>query len=254
LRRRHWKTGSVTKDTIKNNMKNIGLNLEALAKISKGTKRKKKDINEIEVAEEIDKLYREYGSLNKVASYVKLSPEMVRQIKSLNTLENGVKQLYISGVLKGYDIGYRISKLQEKDQIILAKYITDKNLISEDVRAIAKYKIDNPRTPIGKVISKVIQSKDKKIYVVYLGIEKDTFEKLSGRIKNKDIEKTIKSIFNSVVHYKFITYFELNGRVVLLKLLREGLREIRNKAKELKVPLRKLGEALTKEYSERNTQ
>ena len=230
------------------------MNSNTLAIIAKGTGRKKRAVNLLELADAIKSEYDKYKSLDKVSRVVRLSPEMVRQILKVTTLENKVKKIIRSGLINSIDICYRISKLNKADQIGLAKYVVDYKLSSDVVRAIVKYKIDNPTITLEGVINKIIQSKDKKIYIAYLGIEKDTFEKLSGEIKIKDIEKTIKSIFNSVVHYKFITYFELNGRVVLLKLLREGLREIRNKAKELKVPLRKLGEALTKEYSERNTQ
>ncbi|MEW6608186.1 MAG: hypothetical protein AB1414_12205 [bacterium] len=232
-----------TKDITKNDM-----DLETLAKISKGTKRKKRNINDLEVAEEINSLYMIYNSLAKVSSTVKLSPEMVRQIKSLTTLEDEVKKLYRDGVLKGYDIGYRISKLRRKDQIILAKYILNKNILSKDVRAIVKDKIDNPEIPIEEVISKVIQSKDKRIYVAYLGIEKDTFENLLNELKNRDITKTIETIFKKVIPYESIASFELNGRVVILKVEREGLQKIRSKAKELSVPLAKLADVLVKEY------
>jgi DNA-directed RNA polymerase subunit L len=228
------------------------VSLKTLAKIGKGTKRKKKDINELEVAKEIAFLYEMYNSLDKVAKLVKLSPEMVRQIKSLITLEDEVKKLYMDGVLKGYDIGYRISKLQGKDQIMLTKYIIDENLSSKDVRAIVKYKIANSKIPIEEVVTKVIQSKDKKIYVSYLGIEEDTFNRLLRKIKNRDAIKTLKFIFNGVVSHKFITSFELNGRVVILKVIKEGLTKIRSKAKELKIPLAKLADTLVKEYLQRN--
>lgn len=228
------------------------VSLKTLAKIGKGTKRKKKDINELEVAKEIAFLYEMYNSLDKVAKLVKLSPEMVRQIKSLITLEDEVKKLYMDGVLKGYDIGYRISKLQGKDQIMLTKYIIDENLSSKDVRAIVKYKIANPKISIEEVVTKVIQSKDKKIYVSYLGIEEDTFNRLLRKIKNRDAIKTLKSIFTEVVSREFITSFELNGRVVILKVVKEGLNEIRSKAKELKIPLAKLADTLAKEYLQRN--
>lgn len=235
-------------------MEKIDINIKTLAKIGKGTKRimLKRDINDLAVAEEIDSLYKKYNSLSKVAKLVKLSPEMVRQIKSLTTLDNAVKKLYLDGILKGYDIGYRISKLRGKDQIILAKYVLDKNISSKDVRAIVKYKIDNPEIPIEEVISKVIQSKDKRIYVAYLGIEKDTFEKLLNELKNKDTTKTIESIFKKVIPYEFIASFELNGRVVILKVEKEGLQRMRSKAKELSIPLPKLADTLVEKYLKRN--
>lgn len=229
-------------------MKKIEVDLKTLAKISKGTKRKKREINDLEIAEEIDALYKRCSSLDEVARLIRLSSEMVRQIKSLTTLEKGVKKLYLDGILRGYDIGYRILKLQSKDQIILAKHVVDKHLTSEDVRAIVRYKIDNPQMPIERVINKVIHSKDKKIYVAYLVIEKDTFEKLLEKNKNKSIAKILKPIFNKIIPNEFIVSFELNGRVVILKIMQEGLEEMRSKAKKLKVPIAKLADALVKEY------
>ena len=229
-------------------MEKIDANFRTLAKIGKGTKRKKRDINEIEVAEAMNSLYKKYNSLDKVARLVKLSPEMVRQIKSLSTLQAEVKKLYRAGVLRGYDIGYRISKLVENDQIILAKYVVAKDLSSGDVRAIVRYKIDNAKIPIEKAIKRVLQSKNINVYVAYLGIEKGTFEKLSEKIKHKERAKVLRSIFNEVVPPEFITHFELNGRVAIVKVAREGLQEMRSKAKELRVPLAKLADALVKGY------
>jgi len=230
-------------------MKKNDISRKTLAKIGKGTKRKRRETNDLEIAEEMDFLYRKHKSFTKVASLVKLSPEMVRQIRSLSTLENKVKQLYWKGILKGYDVGYRISKLQKKDQSVLAKHITDNKLISEDVRSIVKYKIDNPNMPIEKVIDKVIKSKDRKIYVAYLAIEKDTFEKLLVEIRNKDKEKVVKSIVHRVVPSANL---KLNGRVVILKVLKEGLPQIKTAAKKLKIPLAKLADALVREYLDRN--
>lgn len=224
------------------------MNLKSLAKIGKGTRRKKRDINLLEVAEEIKSLYNAHRSLNKVANIVKLSPEMTRQFLKITELEENVKTLIKSGLIRGVDIGYRISKLAKEDQIVLAEYIVNKNLSSDDTRTIVRYKIDNPQIPIAEVISKVVRSKDKRIYVAYLGIEKDTFENLLKKIENKDKIKIISSIFNSVISHEFIVSFELNGRVVILKVVREGLQEMRNQAKKLKVPLAKLAEALLKEY------
>lgn len=229
-------------------MKTIDTNPKTLAKISKGTRRKKREVNDLEIAEEIKTLYERCDSLEEVARLLRISSEMVRQIKSLTTLEEDVKGLYRDGKLKGYDIGYRISKLQKKDQIILAKQVLNRNLTSEDVRAIVKYKMDNHRMGVSRVIDKVIESKDKNIYVAYLGIEKDTFEKLLR--KNKNIRRIVRSILTRVVPYKFVTYFELNGRVVTLKVTKEGLQEIRSAAKGMKVPLSQLVDTLVKRYLE----
>ncbi|MEW6614026.1 MAG: hypothetical protein AB1401_00925 [Thermodesulfobacteriota bacterium] len=220
------------------------MDFKILAKIGKGTKRKKRDINLLEVAEEMKSLYTIHQSLDKVAKIVKLSPEMVRQFLKINELDESVKELIKNDLIKGVDIGYRVSKLSKKDQIIFAKHIIEKNISSKDVRAIVRYKIDNSKMPVEKAINEVIQSKDKKIYVAYLGIEEDTYEKLL----EKNREHILMSIFNNVIPRESIISFEINGRVVIAKVLKEGLQEMRNKAKNLNVPLAKLADALVKEH------
>lgn len=225
------------------------MNRKSLAIIGKGTKRKKRDINLLEVAEEIKSLYSINKTLNKVAKVVKLSPEMVREFLKISELHEKVKELIKNNLITGVDIAYRISRLSEKDQVILAKQVVDKRLSSDDVRAIIRFKIDNPKISIERAADSVIQSKTKKVYVAYLGIEKDTFEKLAER--KKTTAKNIRSIFNAFLYDEFIVSFELNGRVVILKVLKEGLREMRNKAIELRVSLAKLADFLIKEYLKR---
>lgn len=222
------------------------MDLKSLAKIGKGTRRKKRDINLLEVAEGIRTLYDTKKSLDKVADIVKLSPEMVREFLKVTELDEKVKKLIRNNLIKGVDIAYRISKLSKKNQILLAKQVVDKNLSSDDVRAIIKYNIDNPRMSIERATNRVIRSKTKKVYVAYLGIEKDTFEKLAERKKNA--AKIIRSLFNAFLCHEFIISFELNGRVVITKVSKEGLQEMRAKARELKVPLAKLADALLKEH------
>ncbi len=230
------------------------MNFESLAKISKGTKRKKRDINLLEVSKELKNLYEDYNSLDRVAKVVKLSPEMVREFIKITELEKEVKELIKLNKINSIDTSYRLSKIRGNDQILLAREIVNKNLSSKDVRGIVKFKVDNPEIPIERVIHKVLESKDKKIYVAYLKIEEKTFEKLSEKVKKKDKEKIIKSIFDNCIDSEFIYSLDLNGRVVILKISKEGSREIRDKARKLKVPLAKLGDVLVNEYLERTKQ
>ncbi|UCH93880.1 MAG: hypothetical protein JSV88_26935 [Candidatus Aminicenantes bacterium] len=230
------------------------MDFDSLAKILKGTKRKKRDINLLEVSKELKNLHKNYNSLTRVAEVVKLSPEMVREFLKINELEKEVKELIKLNKISSIDTSYRLSKIRGNDQILLAKEIVSKNLSSDDVRGIVKFKIDNPGIPIEKVIHKVLESKDKKIYVAYLQIEEKTFEKFSEKIKEKNKEEMIKSIFDNFIDPEHISSFDLNGRVVILKISRQGSKEIRNKAKELKVPLAKLADVLVNEYLDRTKQ
>ena len=166
-------------------IKEICYESKILAKIGKGTKRKNREINLLEVAKEIKSIYLEVNSLSKVANIVKLSPEMVRQFLKINDLDNEIKKLIKNNLIKGVDIGYRISMLKGTDQIILANNVISKNLTSADVREIVKYKKQNPNLPIDKVIDKNIKSKNKKIYVLYLNIENKIYQKFIINFKNE---------------------------------------------------------------------
>lgn len=225
------------------------MDLKRLAKIGKGTRRKKRDINLLDLAKEIKSIYEEHNSLKKTSNVIKLSPEMIRQFLKINDLDGRVKDLIKKDLITSVDISYRISKIKESEQIILAKAVIDRDLSSNDVRAIVKFKINHPKIPISNVIEKVIQSKDRKIYVAYLGIEKQTFTSLSKKIPRKTTrEKIIYSIFKKVVSSKQIESFRLNGRVVIIKVQKEGKNKLKNKAKELNVPLARLADALIKEH------
>ena len=174
---------------------------------------------------------------------------MVRQFLKINELDENVKQLVKDNLITSVDICYRISKLDKKSQNLLAKQAISKRLSSDDVRAIVKYKINNPRLSISQVIERVIQSKDRKIYVAYLGIDKNTFDKYSYKLKAKGngVNK-LESLFSAFISPLLISSFELNGRVVRRSLHKEGIDKLRGKAKELKVPLARLADALIKEY------
>jgi hypothetical protein len=228
------------------------MDIKGLAKIGKGTRRKKRQINLIELAEEISSLYDEYRSLKKAAEIIKLSPEMVRQFLKINELDENVKQLIKDNLITSVDICYRISKLDKKSQKLLAQKVVSKKLSSDDVRAIVKYILFNPRLSIPQVIDRVVQSKDRKIYVAYLGIDKNTLEKFSSKLRAKEnIERKLESLFFALIPPRLIFSFELNGRVVILKFQKEGIEKLKGKARELKVPLARLADALIKEYLKR---
>lgn len=222
--------------------------IDLLAIIAAGTKRKKRTVNILKVAGALNELYQTNNSLIAVSKIVKLSPEMVRQFLQLLKLTKEVKSLVKKGLINSIDTAYRISKLIPQNQEILAKSIVNNKLCSRDVRAIVKYKIDNPKVPMQKTISIVLESKVKKIYVAYLGIDKEIFEQLEKISRNQIIEKLLYALFEKIIHRQNIVEFSLKGRVVLVKMTGQGLCEIRTKAKELKIPLAKIANAIVKEF------
>lgn len=212
---------------------------------------KQRRVNILEVAEALKSLHALYGSLDKVSESVKLSKEMIREFSKLLHLTDEVKGLIRKGFINSVDIGYRICRLREKDQIVLAKNVISRNLSSCDVRNIVRYKLDNPYIDINTIIRRVLESKDRKYYVAYLGIEEDTFTKLKSKLKKKrkmDRSKVVRRIFSKTIRKEHIDSFALDGRVIIIKVTRHGLDAIRKKSKELRIPLSRLADSLVKEY------
>ena len=224
--------------------------IKLLAVVAAGTKRKKRTVSILKVAEALKDLHDLHGSLDSVSKIVKLSSEMIREFLTLLSLTNKVKALIKKGFINSVDIGYRVSKLSEDDQIVLAKSVLEKRLSSGDVRSIVKYRIDNPSISATKAIKNVIDSKVTKIFVAYLGIDKNTFEKLESKHLTKDKTALIKSLFDMLVGKENISFLSLNGRVVLIKVSQEGLDRLKGKAKRSKISLSKLADLLVKEYLE----
>jgi|GEM_PF-1574435 len=224
-----------------------------IATVIVGTLRnwKRRRVNILQVAEALKSLLTIRGSLDQVADLVKLSTEMVREFLKLLELPDEVKDLIGKGFINSVDIGYRISKLPQRDQIALAKRIIDKNLCSSDVRSIVKYKLDNPSMAIHEIVNRVLKSKDRKHFVAYLVVGEDTFDKLKPKFKSKnkiENKKFIQRIFNKVIKKENIVSFSLNGRVIIIKVTRKGLDMMKQKAKELKISLPEFGDALVREY------
>lgn len=224
--------------------------IKLLAIIAAGTKRKKRTVSILKVAEALKDLHDLHGSFDAVSKIVKLSPEMIREFLRLLSLTGEVKALIKKGLINGVDIGYRVSKLGKDDQIVLAKNVFGKKLSSNDVRNIVKYRVDNPAISITKVIKNVMDSKVTKIFVAYLGIDKNTNEKLEQEYRNRDKAVLIKSLFEKLVGKGNIVLFTLNGRVVLIKVTQEGLARMKSKVKRTKISLSQLADVLVREYLE----
>lgn len=221
---------------------------QTLARIAKGTKRKKREINLLDVSKAIKSEYQKTGSLSKVAASVKLSPEMVRQFLKVCELEEDVRELVRSGSITSVDICYRLSKLPGKEQVALARQTVEKGLSSGDVRAIVRYKTANPKVPVEKAVRKTLQSKDKAVYVAYLPISEETFKQLCQSATQKERRKAIKSSFNALPRDQTHLRIEVRGRLVIVRAAKEAMPALRSKAKALKVPLRSLADALVRAY------
>ncbi|MCX6639506.1 MAG: hypothetical protein NTW14_03370 [bacterium] len=227
------------------------MDIKAIAKISKGTKRKKREINLLQVAEGVKVLYDQYSSLSKISELVKLSPEMVREFLKILELDEKVKNLIKQDLIISVDICYRLSKLNKEDQFDLAKLIIENKLSSEDTRNIVKFKIDNHAIPINILVKRFIASKNRILYVLYLRVKESTLRQLRTSIESNKIDEILDKQFKVLIHTVDFESFELTDGVVILKLFKENLMKLRQFAKEHRTPLPKLAEYVANTYLER---
>jgi hypothetical protein len=184
-----------------------------------------------------------------VASIVKISPEMVREFLKVVTLEKEVQQLVETGKIESVDMCYRLSKLKGKEQVSLAEAIVGQGLQSKDVRAIIRYKLDHPEMEMDAVIDRVIQSKNREVYVAYFVLEDDVMKKVNKTARNAQARlELVKAIFDEVIPKKLIIFLGLSKKVVTVKAEKEAVPMLRKEAKRLKVPLPKLANALVRNY------
>ena len=225
------------------------MDIRSLAKIGKGTRRKYRDISLLDVSEEIEALHRSLQSIPRVAEVARLSPEMVREFILVNKLDPRVKLFIKNRLINSVDIAYRLSKLEKYEQFMLAKWAIKNNAASKDIRNIVIFRINNPQISLIEAINRVVQSKDRELFVAYLGIDREVFDELTNLPRRRKSEEAIiRSIFLRIVTRPFLADLDLNGRVVIIKVTKEGLAELRGKAKVLHVTLKRLANEVVDDY------
>jgi len=158
------------KDTLKKQKVSQRELADALVAIIASTKRKKRKLDPLQVAEKIRIALAGLEILSKVAERTNISTEMLRQIYSVQDCSPEVKELVKEGKLDGYDILYRLSKLERKEQLVVAKSVIEGDLTSEDVRAVVTFRQDFPSINIRKAIERIRSSRNIKQYIVYFEI------------------------------------------------------------------------------------
>lgn len=157
---------------------------DALAAIIASTKRKKRKLDPLQVAEKLSIAREALGSTSKLCETVGLSREMVRQILSVRDCAAPVKQLIRQNKLTSFDILHRLSKLGENDQGVIAEAVVKGCLNSDDVRVLVGLRKSLPEARIADLIERVQRSRNIKHYVAYFVApqERDAPSELRERV------------------------------------------------------------------------
>jgi len=201
---------------------------DALVAIIASTKRKKRKLNPLEVAEKIETAWDSLESLSKVADRTKISTEMLRQIHSVRKCSEQVKELVRERKLESYDVLHRISKIPFSFQINVAESFIAGELTSEDVRAIVTFHRDFPSIGIRKIIERIKNSRNIKQYVAYFPVN----------LEGVEIRK-LKARFERILGKKNIISFKVDENVGDLVMTKEGRQRLQNAAKRKRVTKRR---------------
>jgi hypothetical protein len=166
-------------------MKEINENT-ALSILFANTKRKRRQVDLITIAESCGNLAHLYGSQAAVAKRVGLSSEMIRQFMSLLKLPEQVKNLVSTRKIDRLDVAYRIAMLKEPEkQVAAAKSIA--NLpSSKDVRDVVRL-VTRGGSSVEESARRVMEAKPKGLHIFVIDFDDKTYETLGEKAKDLGI-------------------------------------------------------------------
>jgi len=172
---------------------------DALVALIASTKRTHRKLNLVQIAEKLEIARKGLGSLKNVSKAIGLSTEMLRQFSRVTKIAPEARRFLSQGAIQGVDVADRVSRLPTADQFSVAQAVARGNLNSSDVRAIITFRKDQPKLPISEVISRVMNSRNIREYVVQFLVPaeedirsiKDRFSKLIGHdgVRSVNAEK-----------------------------------------------------------------
>ena len=207
---------------------------KSIARVILSTKRKSRQFSLFEIANDIENLKNEKGSLNEVAKLIGLSPGMLSQFLSIFKLPKSVIELIKERKIDSVTIVHHLTKFKDNDILELSKLAAKNEISSQDLRILIPYRKQHANEDILDLVEKIHLSKNIKVSVVRI-LESDTTKSLSE----------LEELFIKVVGKENILVIELNGNFIDIKLTKQGENNLRSKAKQLSLTLRELITRLT---------
>lgn len=202
---------------------------EALAALIASTRRVRRRLSLLEVADWLEVARQGLGSLRAVAERIGLSEEMVRQFATVQDLSPRVKKLVAERKIDSVDIAHRLSKLARSEQHVVARARVAGELNSDDVRAVVALRRSAPRLDIQRVIQRVKKSRNIREYLAYFPVP--------GGARNV---RSLRARFGRVVGSENIRSLSIEGALGTLAVNSQGKRRLAEAAKREGLTKRKL--------------
>ena len=158
----------------------------ALSIVFANTKRKKRSVDLIAIAESCEYLAGLHGSQEAVAKRVGLHSEMIRQFLSLLRLPEEVKSMISKRQIDRLDVAYRISMLKDPaQQIVMAKSVADIEL-SKDIRDVVRLAKEGSIS-VEESTRTVMNAKPKGLHIVVVDFDDKAYRALKEEAKKSGI-------------------------------------------------------------------
>ena len=196
---------------------------QMLSLIIANTKRRDRAKSIPDIAKAIQTSVDILGTIGSVSDAVLLSPKMLRQFLSVQSLEPNVQKLFCERTLDSVDLASQLATLPISDQLILASHYAENKIETKDVRAFRELRRRDTKSSTQDIIDAVVSSKIQKHYVIDFV--------LRGGIHLSEASERI-------AHYvgeNNIIKLSQSGQVAQLILNADGVQKLRATAKILSV-------------------
>lgn len=161
----------------------------ALSILFANTRRKKRRVDLITLAQSCKYLVDLYGSKKDVAEKVGLSTEMIRELMLPLKLPREIRKLISSRKIDSIDTVREISALKEPSKQIFAanEFI---NTSTKDVRDIKRL-INKARLSAEKAKEIILEAKPKDLYIFVMDFDEEMYRSLLEHAKRKKIDPAV---------------------------------------------------------------
>ena len=200
-----------------------------IARLIANTRRKKRPDNLNKIADDILWLSTNEGSLQKVSQIIGISTEMLKKFLSVKQLSFEMRKLVEERKIDSVTIVHLMKNFNSEDQKIIANEVMSARLTADDMKVLVPLKRSLPNLNINQLISRVQDSKDRKLYIIRFEVPstlKEDFNLLENR-------------FKEILSDKDIASFTVEDKIGNLELTSEGLKQLKETAKKQNLSLRK---------------
>ena len=154
----------------------------ALAIVFANTRRSRRTVDLVTIAEACKTLVELYGSQKKVAERVDLHPEMIREFRQILKLIPRVRKMVERREIDRLDVAYQLAKIDHpKRQLQAAKEM--RGLGTKDSRTLQGLITGGKLTP-AKAKKLLLESKLRGLHLLVLDFEDDEFEQIAARARD----------------------------------------------------------------------